>query len=286
MGRVPGRRWGYLLTGYRKTNGKIVRFLLSDFTTIETLNMKEKDEGVGSADWDGGFTDGNYGYMVDRMAWNHGKGRVVRFSLSDFTPNGVELIELTSVNTYLRGFSGGFSDGTYGYAVPYYNGQDFHKRDGQNMQAANEGILARWPLSDFSTGAIETLNVRDACPVNYPKGCYGFKGGFTDYTYGYLVPHDAAGVSGKLVRFSLSDFTPNSVSVLDLRSTNEHATCGSTQTQHAPRAPRTNSVSAKALTPTPPTWRKTEISCWVSGAGSRTERTPGCSQKSPAKWHR
>ena len=57
--------------------------------------------------------------------------------------------------------------------------------------------------------------VLDLVDVN---GIYaGFKGGFHDGSYGYLVPHNAgAAYSGKLVRFELSTFS--NVEVLDLAS--------------------------------------------------------------------
>ena len=67
------------------------------------------------------------------------------------------------------------------------------------------------PLSGINLDSHE--QVLDLVDVN---GIYaGFKGGFHDGSYGYLVPHNAgAAYSGKLVRFELSTF--GNVEVLDL----------------------------------------------------------------------
>ena len=46
----------------------------------------------------------------------------VRVSLSDFTASGVEVLDLSTVNSNLKGFNGGFATATHAYYVPYYNG--------------------------------------------------------------------------------------------------------------------------------------------------------------------
>jgi len=143
----------------------------------------------------GGFTDGTYGYMVP---WNNGaySGKVARFSLSDFS--SVLVLDLTATDSDLKGFWGGFTDGTYGYMVPHYNGDKSDK-------------VARFSLSDFSSVLVLDLTAKDS-------DLKGFVGGFTDGTYGYMVPYsNGGGFFGKVARFSLSDFS--TVSVLDLTAT-------------------------------------------------------------------
>jgi len=146
--------------------------------------------------FEGGFTDGTYGYV---LPYNNGNylGKVARFLLSDFS--SVSVLDLAATDQDLKGFQGGFTDGTYGYVVPYNNGADY------------SGKVARFSLSDFSSVSVLDLAATD-------PDLKGFQGGFTDGTYGYVVPHyNGADYSGKVARFSLSDFS--SVRVLDLTAT-------------------------------------------------------------------
>jgi len=56
------------------------------------------------------------------VPYNNGvkSGKVARFSLSDFSR--VSVLDLTATDSDLKGFVGGFTDGTYGYLVPYDSG--------------------------------------------------------------------------------------------------------------------------------------------------------------------
>jgi hypothetical protein len=93
-------------------------------------------------------------------------------------------------------------DTEYLYLSPNYNGQTYF------------GTVVRISTPTFASGTpvIETL---DLTTIN--ANFTGFTSTFTDGTYGYLVPgRNAFGLSGKLVRFSISDFTSAGVRVLDL----------------------------------------------------------------------
>ena len=68
----------------------------------------------------GGFTDGRYGYFVP-----YSFGKVARVDLNDFST--VSVLNLASTDADLKGFIGGFTDGRYGYFVPYNNGAYFGK---------------------------------------------------------------------------------------------------------------------------------------------------------------
>merc|ERR1711972_1231706 len=68
---------------------------------------------------------------------------------------------------------GGFSDGTYGYLVPYSNGA-YHG-------IAYHGKVARFTLNTF--GDVQVLDL-----ASTDSDLQGFTGGFTDRTYGYVVP--------------------------------------------------------------------------------------------------
>ena len=49
-------------------------------------------------------------------------GYVARVSLSDFSSSGVSYLNLADADANLKGFVGGFTDGTFAYFVPYHNG--------------------------------------------------------------------------------------------------------------------------------------------------------------------
>ena len=70
----------------------------------------------------GGFTDGRYGYLVPGFIGEWGHGRFVRLDLQDFTLANTVTLDLTTIDPLLTGFVGGFTDGRYGYLVPYNNG--------------------------------------------------------------------------------------------------------------------------------------------------------------------
>jgi len=187
--------YGYLVPS-RPAYGKVARFSLSDFSTVSVLDLTATDPDLKG--FYGGFTDGTYGYLVPHT--NGGgvySGKVARFLLSDFST--VSVLDLTAKDPDLKGFYGGFTDGTYGYLVPHNNGGGVYT-----------GKVARFSLSDFSTLSVLDLTARD-------PDLRGFVGGFTDGTYGYMVPLVNNGLSGKVARFSLADFS--SVSVLDLTYT-------------------------------------------------------------------
>jgi hypothetical protein len=140
--------------------------------------------------YNGGFTDGHYGYFVPYY-WAGGEhGFFVRVDLSNFTTSGVQVIDLHAVNSGLAGFASGFTDGRYAYLVPYHNTDDY------------SGKLARVDLSNFTASGVTFLDL-----TTVGSSYKGFAGGFTDGRYAYLVPYNA----GVLVRVDLSNFTASGV---------------------------------------------------------------------------
>jgi len=93
------------------------------------------------------------------------------------------VLDLTATDPDLKGFKGGFTDGTYGYTVPMNNGAPF-------------GKVARFSLSDFSTVSVLDLAAEDSDFSNR-----GFVAGFTDGTYGYMVPRYNDTYYGNVDRF-------------------------------------------------------------------------------------
>ena len=55
-----------------------------------------------------------------------GFGKVVRFNPFAFSASEVTVLDLTLFSGECKGFSGGFAGASdsYGYMVPYYNGED------------------------------------------------------------------------------------------------------------------------------------------------------------------
>jgi len=98
------------------------------------------------------------------------------------------VLDLTATDPDLKGFLGGFTDGTYGYTVPLNNGAPSTK-------------VARFSLSDFSSVSVLDLAATD-------PDLRGSQGGFTDGTYGYMVPYfNDDGQFGKVARFSVVNHT-------------------------------------------------------------------------------
>jgi len=188
MGGFTDGTYGYLVPYGNGARGKVARFSLSDFSTVSLLDLTATDSDLKG--FNGGFTDGTYGYLVP---YSNGASfnKVARFSLSDFS--SVSVLDLTATDSDLRGFVGGFTDGTYGYLVPWYNG------------AASFGKVARFLLSDFST-----VSVLDLTATATDSDLKGFRGGFTDGTYGYMVPFQNfqnGAYFGKVARFSVVSHT-------------------------------------------------------------------------------
>ena len=109
---------------------------------------------------------------------------MARWALASFEQ--VQVLDLTLTNPALKGFIAGFHDGTYGYAVPYYNGAHF-------------GKVAFWALASF--GQVQLLDLTLMDPA-----LKGFNGGFSDGTYSYAVPHHNGAWFGMVARWALASF--------------------------------------------------------------------------------
>ena len=201
MGFTDGR-YGYIVPW----NSKLVRIDLEDFitTTVTSLDLSVVDADLSS--FRGGFTDGHYGYLVpgDNGAAPGTSGRkIVRVDLQDFSPAGITVLNLSAVDPSLYGYTGGFTDGRYGYFVP-------------NGGGTVHGKAVRVDLLNFTTDGVTTL---DLAAVDLDLK--GFYGGFTDGTYAYFSPHEnngSNGWNGKIARVDLRNFAPSGVTVLNLAS--------------------------------------------------------------------
>ena len=127
----------------------------------------------------------NKGGTNEVTAANAKDAVVKRHSKSYYNIGRPRVLNLTLTDTGLKGFRGGFTDGQYGYFVPF---NDF-----------SNGKLARVDLNDFSTVNFIDLTLID-------RELNGFEGGFTDGQYGYLVPNDYdlnGNFSGKIARLQM-----------------------------------------------------------------------------------
>ena len=77
--------------------------------------------------------------IVDETGREH-SGNVVRIDTFDFTLHGVSVFNTATAprgqvpnipDNDLRGFSGGFASGKYGFFVPYFNGANFSSKLGR-----------------------------------------------------------------------------------------------------------------------------------------------------------
>lgn len=175
-------RFGYFVPDFNGTNrhGKIVRLDLQNFTTggVSWIDLGAVDSNL--AGFTGGFTDGRYAYLAPSN--NSTQGKIARVDLQNFTSSGVSVLDLTTVEASLKGFTGAFTDGRFGYFVPYTNGK-----------------IARIDLQDFATSGVSWLDL-----ASLDNSLVGFFGGFTDGRYGYLAPFAANGsYSGNVARIQL-----------------------------------------------------------------------------------
>jgi len=95
-------------------------------------------------------------------------GNIVRFSLRTF--GDVQVLNLTTMDASLKGLTGVFTDGAYGYLMAYKN------------RTGYLGKVARFSLRTF--GDVQVLDVDET-----DVGLKGFRAGFTDGIYAYLVPY-------------------------------------------------------------------------------------------------
>jgi hypothetical protein len=128
--------------------------------------------------------------------------------LNNFGASGVTILDLTEFDEDLKGFYGGFTDGRYGYYVPFRNG-DFPF-----------GKVARVDLNNFTVTGVTVLDLSDK-----DLKLEGFRGGFTDGRYGYFVPDSNMwGDNGYLARVDLQDFTTSGVAMLNLQDVDSDLT--------------------------------------------------------------
>ena len=197
-GLIYDGRYAYLIPHSNGAyHGIVTRVDLQNFNTASIAYLNVAAGNANAVGFIGGFTDGRYGYLVP---YNGGTGTPIltRIDFQNFTASGVTYLNVSTNNANAKGFIGGFINGRYGYLVPHYNG-------------AYHGILTRVDLQNFTTSGVAYLDVASG-----NASAKGFRGGFTDSRYGYLVPHYNGVHNGILTRVDLQNFTTSGVTYLDV----------------------------------------------------------------------
>jgi hypothetical protein len=206
QGGFTDGRYGYYVPfqssvgNFSFTRVDLRNFTAGGVTSVDLLTLPGNAQGSLYGGYDGGFTDGRYGYLAPCNNRGDIHGRSLRFDLQNFTTSGVTILDLTSVNTNAKGYTGGFTDGRYGYFCPYLSG--------------TSGLIARFDLQNFTTGGVTFLDLT-AVNVN----AKGFGNGFTDGRYGYFIPY----TTGIAARVDLQNFTTGGVTTVDLTAVNANA---------------------------------------------------------------
>jgi hypothetical protein len=131
--------------------------------------------------------------MVPTTDGTNHTSKVIRWRLSD---NAVEVHNLAASSPFYCGFIGGFTDGKYGYFVPYQYTR-----------------LVRMELSRF--GSSDALTAIDLTSVS--STLKGFSGGFTNGRYAYLAPYwNGTAYHGNMVRVDLNNFTTSGVEYVNM----------------------------------------------------------------------
>jgi hypothetical protein len=176
-------------------SGLLARVDLQNFTTSGVSYLDVSTAGnTGAKGFFGGFTDGQYAYLVPNMDGFDYHGIFTRIDIQNFTTSGVSYLDVsTAGDTGVQGFAGGFTDGRYAYLVPYYGFSGSH------------GKFTRVDLRNFNTTGVRVLDVTTAGNTS----AKGFQGGFTDGRYAYLVPNlNNVGASSTLTRVLIGDTNP------------------------------------------------------------------------------
>ncbi|RAW39733.1 hypothetical protein PC110_g4049 [Phytophthora cactorum] len=138
-------------------------------------------------------------------------GLVARVDLRDFT--SVQYLDLTVVDSGLRGFMRGFAYRQYVFLVPHRS--QFFDPKGPTQS----GKVARIDTNNFTPSGVSFLDLTTALRSQVPdfadSDLRGFNGGIVSGKYGFFVPYfNGATLSGKVCRINLDRF--DEVQTLDL----------------------------------------------------------------------
>ncbi|GMF54014.1 unnamed protein product [Phytophthora fragariaefolia] len=198
-------------------SGLIVRVDLNTFSVAGSLDLSTIHPDL--CGFSGAVTVTHFAYFVpymrvrepDSQELNPYSGLVGRVDLRDFT--SVHYLNLTTVDSGLRGFMKGFAYRQYVFLVPHRT--MFYDRNGRTQS----GKVARIDTNDFSPTGVSFLDLTTALRSQVPdfadSDLRGFSGGVASGKYGFFVPYfNGATFSGKVCRINLDKF--DEVQTLDL----------------------------------------------------------------------
>jgi hypothetical protein len=189
----------YLFLVPRSPNQDLIRIPVGDFRAESASNLSIGSYSVGRV-----VVQGNFAYLlpfdnsddVDYRNCEQG-GVVVRVNLDVWEQSAIVASNNLCLDPQigLNSARAGFSDGTYVYLLMY----------------TNDPLIVRVALSDFDspTGTLDPSILRAYGSSSDLQGSW-FNNMFTDGSYLYLSAENSVGYLG---RFSLSDFSKNSVQV-------------------------------------------------------------------------
>lgn len=192
--------------------GKIVRFGLGppDFTDSTNYEVLDLESEVAAGNITGaatssslkfrgfrtGATDGKFAYFFpnfdDSPRWG---SIIVRVDVNDFSASGVSFIDLTQIDSRIKGYSGGYFQGRHVYLPPYVNDDTTYNP------------YLKVALDNFTKEGVKVLNTNTPEVVNQLTGVSGdnlrrYRGGFFHGNFGYSLPRS----NETFLRINLKDF--------------------------------------------------------------------------------
>ncbi|ETI49544.1 hypothetical protein L914_06462 [Phytophthora nicotianae] len=198
-------------------SGLVVRVNLNTFRVTGTLDLARFHQDL--CGFSGAVTVTHFAYFVpymrvkqpDSEEVNPYSGLVARVDLRDFT--SVRYLDLTLVDSGLRGFRRGFAYRQYVFLVPH------RSKFFDLMGPTQSGKVARIDTNNFTPSGVSFLDLTTALRSQVPdfadSDLRGFNGGVVSGKYAFFVPYfNGATFSGKVCRINLDKF--DEVQTLDL----------------------------------------------------------------------
>jgi hypothetical protein len=193
----------------------------NNFCGVDVIDLETIHPGL--TGFNGGFEYGGWGYLVPFTNGSKFTSAVVRFNITSFTPESVEVLDVatalaeqcgginsphdtqsrsTSIDPILcsqslAGFNGGAIYEGKGYLIPYKHSvsviQGQHSTMGVNsdlpvdqgqFETQAHGKLVRFDLRSFDNSSVEVLDL-----TKRDDDLRGYKGGFVHEHWLYLIPY-------------------------------------------------------------------------------------------------
>lgn len=172
---------------YHAGSPNLVRVSKSNFSAG---GVTARNIGIGRLS--GGFT--HNGYVYTGSYYGNNPAYITRVPDSNFTGGTIEAVNLTAVNSNLKGYYWYFTDGDYVYACPYYAG------------SSSVSWVCRVAINNFTASGVEYFDLRDVNPT-----LAGLYPGFVRGDHIWLCPSYNSTVTpnypGLFVKISRTNFS-------------------------------------------------------------------------------